>query len=494
MKEAKAMTALPRSAPEAQGISSRALTAFLDAAERDVQYMHGLVVVRHGHVVAEGYWAPFDAATPHMLFSLSKSFTSSAIGMLVGAGKLSVDDKVLDFFPDEAPADPSPRLRAMTVRHLLTMTSGHEGDPTRPVRQKDVNWVRTFFETPLVYEPGAQFSYNSGATYMCSAIAQKITGQRLLDFLGPRLFAPLGFEAPTWEQSPQGIDTGGWGLKARTAEIARFAQLYLQGGVWQGEQLVPASWVAQATASQVPNSTPGNPNQTQPDWLQGYGYQFWRCRDGAYRGDGANGQFSLVLPEQDAAIAITSGVGVMQRVLDLVWEHLLPAMGPAALPADRAAEDALSARLAGLSIPTPTGARTSSLAAELTGRPFVLESNAEGIASLSFEPDGSAVVVRTAAGDQRLAVGHGAWVRGELALAGFPSPTQPTSTRVAAAGAWTDDHTYVLHLWSYDTPWRTTWTCRFAGDRLRIEREMHPGSATNPQPPVLEARAAAPVA
>src|SRR5690349_17835672 len=232
--------ALPRSTPEAQGIPSRAIAAFLDGVERDVEYLHGLVVVRRGHVVAEGYWAPYDAATPHMLFSLSKSFTSSAIGMLVGDGKLSVDDRVLDFFPAQAPADPSPRLRAMTVRHLLTMTSGHDSDPTRPIRQLDVDWVRAFFEAPLLHEPGERFVYNSGATYLCSAIAQAITGQRLLDFLGPRLFEPLGFLDPTWEQSPRGIDTGGWGLKIRAGEIARFGQLYLQRGLWRGQQLIPA--------------------------------------------------------------------------------------------------------------------------------------------------------------------------------------------------------------------------------------------------------------
>jgi CubicO group peptidase (beta-lactamase class C family) len=483
--------ALPRSTPEAQGIPSRAIAAFLDAAERDVEHLHSLVVARRGHVVAEGYWAPYDAATPHMLFSLSKSFTSTAIGMLVGDGKLSVEDRVLDFFPDEAPADPGPRLRAMTVRHLLTMTSGHDGDPTRPVRQANVSWARAFFDAPLVHEPGEVFVYNSGATYMCSAIAQKLTGQRLLDFLGTRLFEPLGFESPTWEQSPQGIDTGGWGLKIRTAEIARFGQLYLQRGVWQGARLIPESWIAEATSAQVPNATRGNPNLGQPDWEQGYGYQFWRCRHNAYRGDGASGQFCLVLPEQEAVIATTSGTGKLQRVLELVWEHLLPVMGPSALPVDRAAQDQLAARLNDLRLQTPVGAATSPLAAELSGRLYAVEPNENGIAAVAFEE--GALVVRSEGGEQRVRVGYGEWARGELALPGFPSSAQPPSARVAAAGAWADTRTYRLHLWSYETPWLGTWTCHFDGDRLRIEREIHPLSPTTPVPTALDARSAAPV-
>lgn len=481
---------LARSAPEAQGISSRALGSLLDALDREVTYLHSLIVIRHGHVVAEGYWRPYDARTPHMLFSLSKSFTASAIGMLVEQGKLSVDDRVLDFFPDEAPSEASPRLRAMRVRHLLTMTSGHGADPTRPIRQSNVDWVRGFFAAPLLYEPGEHFVYNSGATYVCSAIAQKLTGQRLLDFLGPRLFEPLGFAQPTWERSPQGIDTGGWGLRATTAEIARFGQLYLQKGAWQGRQLIPEAWVDEATSARVPNATAGNPSVGRPEWEQGYGYQFWRCRHGAYRGDGAHGQFCLVLPEQDAVVATTAGTPDLQQILDLFWEHLLPHFGSAPLPSDRAAADALASRLRTLTLPTPTGSRITP--ASIKDRVYAVETNEGGIDSLAFTDD--AVVVRSVSGEQRIPVGHREWARGTLALPGFPAAGQPASAAVAAAGGWTDERTFVLHLWSYETPWRNVWTCRFEDERLRIEREQHPPSPTSTPPAPLEARALTPVA
>src|SRR6476659_10029224 len=171
---------------------------------------------------------------------------------------------------------------------------------------------------------------------MLSAAVQKATGQTLLDYLKPRLFDPLGIAKPTWEASPQGISAGGYGLSVRTEDIAKFGQLYLQKGKWNGKQLVPAAWCEEATARQTSNGS--NPKS---DWDQGYGYQFWRCRHGAYRGDGAFGQYCVVLPEQDAVIAITSGLRDMQAVLNLVWNNLLPDLKPAALPADATAEKQL---------------------------------------------------------------------------------------------------------------------------------------------------------
>ncbi len=203
----------------------------------------------------------------------------------------------------------------MRVRHLLSMSTGHAEDTTRYLREeKDGNWVKAFLAQPVEYEPGTHFLYNSGATYMLSAIVQKLSGLKVVDYLRPRLFEPLGIENPRWETWPQGINTGGWGLNINTEDIARFGQLYLQSGMWHGQRLVPAAWIEEATARQVSNGS--NPDS---DWEQGYGYQFWRCRHNAYRGDGAFGQYCLVMPDQDAVLAITSGVSDMQAVLNVIW-------------------------------------------------------------------------------------------------------------------------------------------------------------------------------
>mgnify|MGYP001009161796 CR=1 FL=1 len=308
---------LPRSSPESQGVSSSAVLAFVEAADKNIEWMNSFMLVRHGHVVAEGWWSPYRAEAPHSLYSLSKSFTSTAVGLAISEGRLRLDDEVLKFFPEDAPSKPSNTLKAMRVSDLLRMSTGHQ---TEPARTPNEPWTKTFLAHPVPFKPGTHFLYNTSATYMLSAIVQKTTGKTTLDYLRPRLFEPLGIDHPTWETSPQGISTGGYGLSIRTEDIASFGQLYLQKGKWQGKQLVPETWVEAATARQT--ATGSDPKS---DWDQGYGYQFWRCRHNVYRGDGAFGQYCIVLPQHDAVIAITSGVKDMQSVLNLVGERLLPA-------------------------------------------------------------------------------------------------------------------------------------------------------------------------
>ncbi|HEY2148226.1 MAG TPA: serine hydrolase, partial [Pirellulales bacterium] len=339
---AEAGSPLPRSSPEESGVSSAAVLAFVEAADEKVNTMHSFMLVRHGKVVAEGWWKPEAADKPHVLYSLSKSFTSTAVGLAVSEGKLSIDDRVLKFFPDDAPEKPSDNLKAMRVRDLLTMTCGHEVE----VKFKpDTPWVKTFLAHPVAFKPGTLFHYNTPGSFMLSAIVQKVTGQTVLEYLRPRLFEPLGIENPEWGTNPQGINFGGFGLKLRTEDIAKFGQLYLQKGQWNGKQLVPAAWVEQATSKQVNNGS--DPDR---DWDQGYGFQFWRCRHGAFRGDGANGQFCVVMPEQDAVVAITADTRDMQAELNIVWDKLLPALHASSLPPDHEAESKLKEKLATLEV------------------------------------------------------------------------------------------------------------------------------------------------
>ena len=299
------------------------------------------------------------------MYSLSKSFTSTAVGLAIAEGKLSLDDEVLKFFPEDAPPEPSNNLKAMRVSDLLRMSTGQQSEPPRT---PDQPWTKTFLAQPVPFKPGTHFLYNTSATYMLSAIVQKATGMTVLDYLRPRLFEPLGIEHPTWETSPQGISAGGFGLSIRTEDIARFGQLYLQKGKWQGKQLVPEAWVEAATARQTSNGS--NPKS---DWDQGYGYQFWRCRHGAYRGDGAFGQYCIVLPEQDAVIAITSGVKDMQAVLNLVWDKLLPAMKPSPLAADDEAAKKLAADAEGAVAASP--GRLRPRPRTVSGKKYVFPAN-----------------------------------------------------------------------------------------------------------------------
>ncbi|MFI5379469.1 MAG: serine hydrolase domain-containing protein [Tepidisphaerales bacterium] len=462
---------LPRSTPEAQGVSSQALLAFIEAADK-IDAMNSFMLLRHGQVVAEGWWSPYDAQSPHSLYSLSKSFTSTAVGLAIAEGKLSLDDEVLKFFPDDAPAAPSNNLKSMRVSDLLRMNTGQQ---TEPPRTNNEPWVKTFLAHPVPFKPGTHFLYNTSGTYMLSAIVQKATGMTVLDYLRPRLFEPLGIDKPTWETSPQGISFGGSGLSIRTEDIASFGQLYLQRGKWQGKQLVPETWIDAATTRQTSNGS--NPKS---DWDQGYGYQFWRCRNGAYRGDGAFGQYCIVLPEQDAMIAITSGVKDMQAVMNLIWDKLLPAMKPSPLPADEAAAGKLTATLKGLSVRPAQGAGTP---AKVYGKKFMFPANDRKLESIALETaanDGPITLVTRVDGvEQRIACGRGTWQNGRVA---WPTlPQQPA----AASGAWTADDTFTAKVCFYETPFIVTTTLQFSGDDVRFSAEANVGFGQTKQPPLV---------
>jgi CubicO group peptidase (beta-lactamase class C family) len=454
---------LPRSTPEEQGLSSAAVLGFMEGAEQKIDALHSFMIVRHGHVVSEGWWSPYAAEEPHMMYSLSKSFTSTAVGLAISEGKLSLDDPVLKFFPDEAPANPSKNLLSMRVRDLLRMATGQRAEDLNnfPFGGK-ADLVRVFLELPVPDIPGTHFVYNSSATYMLSAIVQKVTGQTLQDYLGPRLFAPLGFGNPDWDKSAQGISGGGFGLHIRTEDIACFGQLYLQDGKWEGKQLIPADWVREATSMQIANGS-----DPASDWNQGYCYQFWRCRHGVFRGDGAFGQFCIVMPEYDTVVAITSGTGDLQGVLNLVWERILPALGPTALPPDAAGDARLSSRLANLSLRPQSGEPSSPMAAKVSGRIYKFPANSEHVEAISLKTAGDradpVIAFRLGGKDQQLECGQGSWAKGAF--------TKPSGEKVlmAVSGAWSSEDTYSVRVVRYRTPFSTDYDLRFAGDQLILE-------------------------
>ena len=350
------------------------------------------------------------------------------------------------------------------------MSTGHQTEP----RLQPSPSVKAFLASPVAFKPGTHFLYNTSATYMQSAIVQKATGQTVLDYLRPRLFEPLGIEDPTWGMSSEGISLGGYGLNVRTEDIACFGQLYLQKGKWQGKQLVPASWVEAATARQTSNGS--NP---QSDWDQGYGYQFWRCRHGAFRGDGAFGQYCIVMPEQDAVIAITSGVKDMQAVLNLMWDKLLPAMSAAPLAADEHGAKELKVKLAGLKLPTENGVASVHLSNDAAGKTFRFKANDQKVEALTLEfngPDGEATLVGHFNGkpEQRIPCGRNEWKKSRLALGVLPEQA------AAVSGAWTADNVYTAKICFYETPFIVTVRLDFSDGKLAFEQTSNVGfGATN---------------
>jgi hypothetical protein len=365
----------------------------------------------------------------------------------------------------------------MRVRHLLSMSTGHDVD-TLPALEAsaDGHWVRAFLACPVPHPPGSHFLYNTGATYMLSAIIQALTGVTLLEYLGPRLLEPLGIVGATWQSCPRGISIGGFGLSATTEAIARFGQLYLQRGEWQGRQLLPPEWVAEATRAHVANGS-----DPASDWAQGYGYQFWRCRHGAYRGDGAFGQYCVVLPEQDAVLAMTGGLADMQRVLDLVWEHLLPACGPGPLGADQLAAAALARRLGGLTLSLPEGRPAPPHALRPAGYSYRCEPNVFGLeaVALRFDGQGCTLTLRDAAGEHPIVAGDGVWQHGTTGFLG-----QGSVSRIAAAGAWAGEDVFVVKLCYVEAPFCATLVWRL-GDELRLDAALNVSFGPTTFPPVV---------
>ncbi|RYG26735.1 class C beta-lactamase-related serine hydrolase [bacterium] len=438
--------ALPRAKPSEVGVDPKAVLAFIEAVNTTVGGLHSMMLLRHGKVAAEAWWKPFEAGTPHMLYSLSKSFTSTAVGLAVAEGKLSVEDKVVSFFPDKLPATVSENLAAMRVKDLLTMSTGHDKEPERG----PTDWVRDFLAAPVEHKPGTHFLYNTSATHILAAIVTKVTGMRMLDYLKPRLFDPLGIEGMTWEQSPSGIDTGGFGLKVRTEDIAKFGQLYLQKGQWEGKQLIPAAWVEEATQKQVSNGDPSQEN----DWSQGYGYQFWRSQHGNYRGDGAFGQYCLVMPAHDAVLAITSGVSDMGAVLKAVWTHLLPGLKDGA---PSAGEAELKKALGEQTVPGPVlGEKSSPNAARVSGKTWTIEENPDKVRSLklTFRSNGGELETTSANGAQKIPFGYDRFVKG------------PDGT--AARGLWTAPDRFTLKVYRLDSPHAAVETYLFNGNDLKV--------------------------
>ena len=471
-------TRLPHATPEAMGISSEAILAFLDALGKSRHEFHSFILVRHGQVVAEGWWSPYRPDLNHMLYSMSKSFTSTGIGFAVTEGRLKVDDRVAAFFPEDLPENVSDHLNALRVKDLLTMSVGHGQDSTGAIRESD-NWVKNFLALPIPNPPGSVFLYNSGATYMLSAIVQKVTGQRLIDYLRPRLFGPLGVEGMTWDTCPRGINVGGWGLNLRTEGLAKFGQLFLQKGIWQGRQIIPAAWVEEATSFKIQQPVSPNAASTKDrnDWLQGYCYQFWRSRRHAYRGDGAFGQFTIVMPEQDAVLAITSETSDMQGELNLVWEHLQPAMQDQALPANPNALADLRIRLAALTLQPPRGESASPWVDKISGRDFVLEDNELKLNRVSFRFKDRTCLFTASddRGDYPVVCGLRGWRLSETSVPGTPPNLvserdlrRSVVSKTAASATWTDENTLQMTWRFNETPHHDTVNCRFEGDKVQI--------------------------
>jgi hypothetical protein len=303
------------------------------------------------------------------------------------------------------------------------------------------------------------------------------------------LFEPLGIEHPEWDTNFQGISLGGYGLRARTEDIAKVGQLYLQKGVWNDRRLIPSEWIELATSKQVSNGS--DPNS---DWNQGYGFQFWRCRYNAFRGDGAFGQYCVVMPDQDMVVAITSGVGNMQGVLNVLWDKLLPACEPGKLPTNHAAHQQLTTCLANLTVPAPQGRATSSLSAHVLNQRYAFSTNNQKIEGVTLEStDDERVINLVLEQDgmtQRVAAGFADWRKSQGLIPGS-ALTRSSEEPLAGRYAWLDDKTAVIKVCAYETPFHLMWKLTFDGDELTVQPEMNVAFGPTTRPTLTGRRAPA---
>ena len=453
-------SSLPRSTPADQHVDPAAILAFLDAVDAHPRVeMHSLMVVRRGHVIAEGWWAPYSAERPQLLYSLSKSFTATAAAFAQAEGLLGLDDTVISHFGEFDADITDPRSRSVRVRHVASMASGHTREMLGEALARDpAEPVRGFLLIPPDREPGTVFAYSQPCTYTLASIIQRNAGMPLTRYLRPRLLDPLGIGHVGWATFPPGREQGFSGLHARTEDVAKLGQLYLQRGRWDGAQLIPEAWVAEAASAQV--ASPGAPN---PDWGQGYGFGFWRSRHG-YRGDGAFGQFCVILPEHETVIVTTASTLDMQAVLDAMWACLLPGLGTAA-PGAASAQDQLSARLAGLELPACQADPAPADWDRWAGQPFPVVAGA------------AATQARTALASVEVARAAGGWqlrliepdnalsfpVGGRAWAVSAPVDQRGATVPVAASGGWLDDRTLRAEIIFLETPHRMDITCSLPG-------------------------------
>ncbi|HYQ56492.1 MAG TPA: serine hydrolase [Draconibacterium sp.] len=376
---------LERSTPEAEGVSSQGIIDFLNGMNAEGLEAHSFMFLRHGKVIAEGWWKPYGPEFTHLMYSASKSVTSLAIGIAIDEGRLQVTDKVISFFPEYMTDSISENMKLLTVKDLLTMSVGQAVDPAYVYQRGPEDWIWGFLHTEPVHTPGTVMMYNNFATFMLSAIIQKVTGQKLFNYLEPRLFDPLAIKNIEWDFNDMGINQGMIGSHLHTEDLAKLGQLALQKGRWGNKQIVSAAYIEEAGKFQITTNNEGKPEEELNDGEKGYGYQYWRGSHNSFRMDGMGGQLVIVMPDYDAVIVVTSNVNSSNDEMEQMWKYLVPAMSDEVLPANPELNQKLDETLESLTwLPKPGADISSDLIAAISGEKVAMDENRMGIKGLSF--------------------------------------------------------------------------------------------------------------
>ncbi len=466
---------LPRSTPEEQGVPSTVIADFFQQVEQKGYKVHSLMMIRHGKVIAEHWWAPYAPQYQHAMYSATKTFTGMAVGFAVQEGLLRIDDKVISFFPDLLPDTISPQLANLTVKHLLTMSVGHASTSYAGSGRSQ---VKSFLAARFSAEPGTRFAYNITASHMLSHILTKLTGMTLHEYLKPRLLDPLGIKDVVWEMDNDGVNMGNGGTHMKTSDMAKMGLFLIQKGKWNGKQLLPVAWMEAATTPHIqqhPERTAAENEQVADDASQGYGYQVWMGRKHSYRAIGGQNQLIMVIPDYDFILVCQSSISDEAGFNSLIY-NMLPSMSAKPLKKDPSFD--LAAVLAKYQIKRPFEGKSVTKLTIRTRR-FELAENTLGIKNVYFRFDGTGncyLTFITAGAVHNIPFGLDAWLIGStdrtLAMSRSAYPNQMGVTPVQTAGTctWTADNKLSAHYLSMFNPGSTeTFSLTFDGNQLRME-------------------------
>jgi CubicO group peptidase (beta-lactamase class C family) len=441
--------------PEAQGVDPDGLNDLLDLIGAHRLNMHSLLIARHGHLIMEAYWHPYHVDSRHDVRSIAKGITALLVGVALHERHLpDLDQRVLGFFVDRVIADRDTRKEAITLRHLLTMTSGlalTDADTEHCLTEADaLQWV---LDAPMAAEPGAEFVYSSSNYYLLSAVIQRATGRSLDDYASTKLFAPLGIEPVRWQAGQQAITLGWGGLWLASRDLAKIGQLVLARGRWAGAQIVPETWIDTMTSVQRPDAS--------------YGFGWWiEPERGTVAMTGYGGQFARIWPQHDLLIVVTSGVGQSLPALDNVIDTALrPALHTGPLAEKPRSAERLTERIAALGRPQPHPVPDlPEIAHRISGRRWRLDSNSLGLTAITLRFEYGSAVLTLESGEDRATI--------PLALDGVlrdvlverlgPLANQD---RMAATGSWRGDRALDMCWYSVNNP--EYWNVELAFEETR---------------------------
>ncbi len=424
---------LPVITPIESGIGSEAILNFLNYLEKRQICLHSFQIIKNGALVSEGYWKPFTSNRLHRLYSCSKSFVSAAIGFLESEGKLKLTDHIIDYFPDKLPENGvHPFIAQTTIEDMLRMATPHAKTTYKQFKMED--WAKTFFLCEPSHLPGTVFSYDTSSSYTLSALVQRISGVTLMEYLRPRLFDKIGFSDEAYALTcPMGIAHGGSGIMTTPRDFAKFALTCMQEGMYQGEQVIPKNYIKKAVSKQIDNQTAGS----RPDSIQGYGYQFWMLRNGAFGLLGMGGQLAICLPHEGLLVVTTADVQSQpdgeQAIFNAVWDTLYPRAAnssPVNPEKEQECYEILQKRIAGLSIePVQGSSKLPEYAAGINGKTFIMEKNPMGLRSLRFDfsENMGKMTYTNQEGEHILSFGIGRWESQQFPVYGYECIT---------SGAW----------------------------------------------------------